>query len=71
MAPPQFWVTSRNQPDKRLLTTRVIPSSSELMVAAGVSEMSLQLLICVQLEGGVASPLRKKKQTVGSIVSEQ
>ena len=31
------------------------------MVAAGVSEMSLQLLICVQLEGGVASPLGTEK----------
>ena len=37
----------------------------------GVSEISLQLLVCVRLEGGGASPLGKEKQTVGLIVREQ
>ena len=33
--------------------------------------MSLQLLVCVRLEGGVASPLGMRKRMVGSITSEQ
>ena len=41
------------------------------MVAAGVSRDLPSLLVCVRLEGGVASPLGKRKQTVGYITSEQ
>ena len=41
------------------------------MMAAAGSQISLQILVCVRLEGGVTSPLGNIKQIVGSITSQQ
>lgn len=65
-------LTNRNQSEMRQLITWASP-----MVFWGhggsswVSEIFLQLLVWVGLEGGDAWPLGKRNQSVGSINSEQ